>query len=335
MWRALSAKERRQRLALKDLSTRYMRRRVVRTAKYHALAKSYFAKRAGWSFKQLCFANWRRDTRRIKEGQRKMMSEYFKLQTRKKLLAMKAWKFVTERLTWQSACLRIANGRQKARCFEEWRGFIHEEKATRVLCEQGEREFKRMKQRRALRKLGEEVKRRKGARWRADASRKQYEKRLKRRAVELMVSNCMLLIGQRRAEQRALAWRRRHLKERGMGKWRVTARDIKIKKVQRLAAMLMSNKRSLVVTFRAWEGYMRRQVGLRACVISGLALMKVRRLRHAQVSSWLTPITNPSFCGTGAGVEAVEVGRPAREDEAQVRARAHHRERALGAACAT
>ena len=273
-WKEITDEDGRRRAALTRMANRYQKVRVLRAAKAYSLATRYFMTRCGWSFMLLVFREWRRDCERLIEGRRRMIGAYLSSIERKLRLAWTRWGKVVERLNWQEVCLRLHNRDQLISMLHSWRGFCREEKKLRMAEEGGARGYLALKTAHALNKLAENVRRRRREAASCGVGVEHYNKGVIKSAMTLLVAATAARV------------RARHLLERGGAQWerrreRVTMKRLwefghgqKIRKIQRVAALLMYHKRSLVDTFAAWKEHMRQQVKLRACVITGLALMK-------------------------------------------------------------
>ena len=274
-WLKLAAAERKQRRNLTDLSRKYSRHRVLRAAKTFAMAKAYFASRCGWSLVHLCFGSWRKDARRRKEGRGKMVEECGKVLLRRKLRAWKAWVFVAERVAWQTACLRASSQNKQRRCFENWRDFILQEAGDRLVCEMGDREYAGLKLAEAMRKLRNGASRRSAARRDMEIGAEHFSRKAKEKGLRAIVNNCILCLSVRKMVDKAQRHYETARKRAGLRRLRIEMSTRHVRRVQRMASVLMSLKRCLVITLRAWKQETERQVGLRAGVLAGLSLMKV------------------------------------------------------------
>jgi hypothetical protein len=274
-WQEQTEREKQRRCNLLDLTRKYVIHRVIRVAKIHAMAVNYFGNRCGWSFMLMCFRCMKKYCNRFQRGKKIVKRVWHNKVLGEKKRGFRMWKECTERLNWHSATMRIIRVSYLRRLFYSWHAFAKNEKSDRLLCESGDAGYVRLRKHNVLAKFMMNVHRNKRYMDVMKRGREHYELMWKVKCLHVLQERCEDKMHCKQLGRRSDAfWRRRKIRW-AMISWKGNNHKTKITKVQRLAAMLMCNKKTLVNVFYEWKKMMKKCVVLRASVVSGLILMKV------------------------------------------------------------
>jgi len=272
-WYECSGEQRKLRERLVSFTWSAWRRKVLRVAGVHGLAKNFLANKCGRAFVKFCFVAWKKYAVVAHSGKIAVFRISQQKRVKELRLAVCLWKDVNERVRWHTGILQVCRRRGAEKLMRIWRAHAVEEREDRLRCEYGERHL-----RRRLKAVGWETfvtGTRKIKCKRAEITvAVKYRRRVElRRAIGRLKANVGLVKVLKRNTNVAVNAFAKKKKLLALCILREFARKERVRKVATAAAFLMYQKSYLTWSIKIWKRRSRRSAALKNAFGAGKRLM--------------------------------------------------------------